>query len=472
MKFSTTLLTLSCMGLSSSLNLPFAGKTTLKTLTTGETAVTTASNIANLINKYTDVDPKPAIKRNVNLLSRDMAALDDEIALEPQLSTLELTILSATVLTAGISPLIFPLKVVEVLAPACAALSASIGVSAEYIGRVAVADGKEIAAVTMQAAAEAESLLSQSERVKAVLPLCVGIGATAASFAILAPIFVEDVIINNLQSLTLVYLFSPLIAILSASIAGLATADSRGLALRAVNLGNRRFATKAQVGNSWLSQPELIEQSSRRLNGKWQTFLFSTLPGPIIGSLIPGSLATRGVIIAAIAAAQSAFYLSQAEYTLSRATDAVALKARSAAVSDTYANQGARSGAILPFTSALGGLCAAATAAVVEIIPQVGANLPHGIQAIGVVVFPFLSSLFAAAASVSKARCEVDALAAGQAAGQLSLEYTDEEYGGEVLQPFRGVRELIKLTTTSLGRKGREKVKRFKKRWRKKRGKE
>ena len=60
------------------------------------------------------------------------------------------------------------------------------------------------------------------------------------SFAILAPIFVEDVIINNLQSLTLVYLFSPLIAILSASIAGLATADSRGLALRAVNLGNRR----------------------------------------------------------------------------------------------------------------------------------------------------------------------------------------------------------------------------------------
>ncbi|GMH67414.1 hypothetical protein TL16_g04673 [Triparma laevis f. inornata] len=215
-------------------------KTTLKTLTTGETAVTTASNIANLINKYTDVDPKPAIKRNVNLLSKDMAALDDEIALEPQLSTLELTILSATVLTAGISPLIFPLKVVEVLAPACAALSASIGVSAEYIGRVAVADGKEIAAVTMQAAAEAESLLSQSERVKAVLPLCVGIGATAASFAILAPIFVEDVIINSLQSLTLVYLFSPLIAILSASIAGLATADSRGLALRAVNLGNRR----------------------------------------------------------------------------------------------------------------------------------------------------------------------------------------------------------------------------------------
>ncbi len=36
---------------------------------------------------------------------------------------------------------------------------------------------------------------------------------------------------------------------------------------------------------------------------------------------------------------------------IAEATNAVALKARSAAVADTYANQGSRSGAILPFTS-------------------------------------------------------------------------------------------------------------------------
>ena len=53
--------------------------------------------------------------------------------------------------------------------------------------------------------------------------------------------------------------------------------------------------------------------------------------------------------------------------------DAVALKTRAAAVSDTYANQGTRSGAILPFTSALGGLCAAGAAAIVEALPLI----PH-----------------------------------------------------------------------------------------------
>lgn len=63
-------------------------------------------------------------------------------------------------------------------------------------------------------------------------------------------------------------------------------------------------------------------------------------------------------------------------YEVARAVDAVALKARAAAVSDTYANQGARSGAILPFTSALGGLCAAAAAATVELVPLIPNILP------------------------------------------------------------------------------------------------
>jgi len=73
-------------------------------------------------------------------------------------------VLSSTVLIAFISPLIFPLPVTEVLAPTMSAISASVSVSAEYVGRVAVADGKEVAAVSLQAAAEAESLLSQVRR--------------------------------------------------------------------------------------------------------------------------------------------------------------------------------------------------------------------------------------------------------------------------------------------------------------------
>ena len=62
-------------------------------------------------------------------------------------------------------------------------------------------------------------------------------------------------------------------------------------------------------------------------------------------------------------------------------------------------------------------------------------------------IFPALSSLFAAAASVSKARCEVDAEAAIQAAATLAVEY--DEGDDPVLRPFRGVGELIRLTAST-----------------------
>eukprot|EP00558_Chaetoceros_sp_UNC1202_P005308 CAMPEP_0197236638 /NCGR_PEP_ID=MMETSP1429-20130617/3682_1 /TAXON_ID=49237 /ORGANISM="Chaetoceros sp., Strain UNC1202" /LENGTH=79 /DNA_ID=CAMNT_0042695463 /DNA_START=102 /DNA_END=338 /DNA_ORIENTATION=+ len=64
-----------------------------------------------------------------------------------------------------------------------------------------------------------------------------------------------------------------------------------------------------------------------------------------------------------------------------------------------------------------------------------------------VAFFPALGSLFAAAASVSKARCEVDAEAAIQASASLALEYNDED--DPVLQPFKGVAELIRLTLST-----------------------
>jgi hypothetical protein len=54
----------------------------------------------------------------------------------------------------------------------------------------------------------------------------------------------------------------------------------------------------------------------------------------------PGPLSIKTIICAALAAAQAAYYLSIAEYSLAVAVDAVAFKARSAAVADTYANQG------------------------------------------------------------------------------------------------------------------------------------
>ena len=109
-------------------------------------------------------------------------------------------------------------------------------------------------------------------------------------------------------------------------------------------------------------------------------------------------------------------------YAIALGADAVALKSRQAAVSDTYANQGARAGAILPFTSATASLCAAVTVAVVELLPIIPSVLA---QSAAVAVFPLCGSFVAAAATISKARCEVDAEAATAAANELSR--TDRE---------------------------------------------
>jgi len=381
--------------------------------------------------------------------------LDNIAAQQPQLSTLEFILLSASVLSAASGPLVFTGdtgRITEVLAPACAAFCAAIGIGAEYTGRVAVADGKEIAAATIICAAEAESSLASAERVKAVTPLCVGIGATAATFALLAPALIGALNINNIQIVTEMYLICPLVSVLAAAVASLALQETQAFASRAVSVGNRRFAKSGIVGRTWLSASEQIERNSIRTSERWTNFVYSVLPAPIIGALIPGPLSTKTIVVSALAAAQSAYFLTQAENYLARAADAVALKARSAAVCDTYANQGARSAAILPFTSALSSLCAAATAAIVELpwlhalgnIGGVGGVL---FQMALVSVFPALSSLFAAAASVSKARCEVDAEAAIQASLTLALDYNDGD--DPVLRPFRGVIKLIQTTATS-----------------------
>jgi hypothetical protein len=331
-------------------------------------------------------------------------------------------------------------------------VAAAIGIGAEYVGRVSVADGKEVAAATIQCAAEAEGLLANAERAKAITPLCVGLGATATTFSLLVPVLLENVdtlIVNE------AYLACPLVSILAASVASLALQETRLFSIRATSVGNRRFARSGLVGRTWLSTAQQITGKSSGLRAKWRTFAFSVLPGPIIGALVPGtSLATKAIIVTACAALQSAFFLAQCEYSLARAADAVALKARSAAVCDTYANQGARSAAILPFTSALSGLCAAATAAIVELpflesLSAAGTFTSLTSEMVVVAIFPALSALFAAAASVSKARCEVQSEAAVQAASTLALEYNSSEDEDPILRPFRGVYELIQLTYAS-----------------------
>lgn len=162
------------------------------------------------------------------------------------------------------------------------------------------------------------------------------------------------------------YLFCPLIAVLAAAVASLAATESTSFASRSIGVGARRFSSSEDVGRTWLSATEQIESAVARSQQKWVSFTFGVLPAPILGVLCPGPLSLRAIVAAAVAAAQAAYSLARAEYTLAAAVESVAIKSRNAAVSDTYANQGARAGAILPFTSALSGLCAAVTVAVVE----------------------------------------------------------------------------------------------------------
>ena len=400
-------------------------------------------------------DPTP-IATTLKTLERDMSLLDNLVASKITLSRTEFSLLFGAIITSGMGPIAFPgTSVTELLAPAAAAFTASITIGSEYLGRVAVADGKEIAANTIQCAAEAEALLANAERVKAITPLCVGVGATCASFALLTPTIVEAFrLAGSVQLMTELYLLCPLVSVLAAAVANLALEETREFAGRAINVGVRRFAKSGSVGKTWMSTSEQIQKGSKLKTTRWWSFAFSVLPAPIIGSVVGGpNLSTKCIIVAALAAAQSAYFLALAESVLARATDAVALKARSAAVCDTYANQGARNSAILPFTSALSAFCAAATAATVE-LPFIDtvSTLYGTLGEVAVVsTFPILSSAFAAAAAVSKARCEVDAEAACQAASTLALEYDGMDGTGDdpVLRPFLAVRELINLAVSS-----------------------
>ncbi len=97
-----------------------------------------------------------------------------------------------------------------------------------------------------------------------------------------------------------------------------------------------RFLKRSAEGQTWLFEVEMTHHMWRSKTDRRWSFAGSVLPAPLIGSAVGGpSLSAKCIIVAALAAAQSAYFLAQAERVLARATEAVALKARSAAVCDT-----------------------------------------------------------------------------------------------------------------------------------------
>jgi hypothetical protein len=180
----------------------------------------------------------------------------------------------------------------------------------------------------------------------------------------------------------------------------------------------RRFASAGQVGKKWSSTSDKIFSRSQKLRNRWKLLTVAALPGPLLGALCPGGIEFKAIIAAHVAATQCAFYIKTAEQNIACAVEAVSLKARTAAISDRLANQGMKSGSILPFTSAIVGLSAAACAAIVEVNQFAAA------------FFPAAGALVSAAAAVSKARAEIDAQAAAKAASSLGFDTMSPEEEG------------------------------------------
>jgi hypothetical protein len=413
----------------------------------GEAAYDVVGSVARKLTENNNEEQVEQVSAALKRLKRDFGMLDVSAGATPQLSSGELLLLFGAVGTAFTAPFAFGSAVVEVLVPSMSALAAAIGFSAEYTGKVAVARGKEVAAITLQAAAESEMFLARAERAKAIIPLCVGVSATAAAFALLAPALVSDLAQRGLETIftSQLYLIAPLVSVLAAAVAALASQETNSLGGQAISVGARRFASASVVGRTWLSATEQVGASADKTKEKWVSFTLGMLPAPVLAALVPGTIAFKAIVAAAVGAAQAAYSLADAEYTLSAAVESVALKSRAAATADTFANQGARAGAILPFTSALSGLCAATTVAVVEVLPLLPSTLAEALVG---VTFPAIGALIAAAASISKARAEVDSAAATEAASAVA----DSEPEMNVRDPIKWTIDLINLTIRSLKR--------------------
>jgi hypothetical protein len=150
-----------------------------------------------------------------------------------------------------------------------------------------------VATATIQCTAEAEGLLVNAERAKAITPLCMGIGTTCTTFfTLLVHVFLVDSLTDNVTNK--LFLCCPLVSVLGAAVASLSLQKTKCFCQRATKIGIHHFAKSGLVGRTWLSTTEQIIGKSSNGRSKWCSFCLSVLPAPILGALVPGaSLATK-----------------------------------------------------------------------------------------------------------------------------------------------------------------------------------
>eukprot|EP00468_Gymnochlora_sp_CCMP2014_P007250 CAMPEP_0167752380 /NCGR_PEP_ID=MMETSP0110_2-20121227/7107_1 /TAXON_ID=629695 /ORGANISM="Gymnochlora sp., Strain CCMP2014" /LENGTH=562 /DNA_ID=CAMNT_0007637991 /DNA_START=59 /DNA_END=1747 /DNA_ORIENTATION=+ len=320
------------------------------------------------------------IMTDIQTLSRE-----GEIMKRPSTNTVFFTVASAVVLSA-ISPFTFSEAITEVLVPSMASIVAVATASAEFSGKDATADAKEVAAVALAQAARAEAFLSRAEKAKAIIPAMVGVSATAATLCLIFPaLMASGVSVNPLFVAT-----CPIVATTAAAWA--AAANMETLAQGLLALGK-------VAKNRILSVREASTPGLRRLvlRQRMNVILKSVIPPILIGLFMPGDFVFRCIVSSAVAAVAVAYHLAEAETVTSEVGLKVAMITKAAAQADVFANRAAAESSVLPFTSALAGTCLAVSAAVVEVAPAVAGFIP---------VFGAMASGVAAAAST---RAEMDA---------------------------------------------------------------
>eukprot|EP00617_Octactis_speculum_P025646 CAMPEP_0185769818 /NCGR_PEP_ID=MMETSP1174-20130828/56019_1 /TAXON_ID=35687 /ORGANISM="Dictyocha speculum, Strain CCMP1381" /LENGTH=392 /DNA_ID=CAMNT_0028455025 /DNA_START=309 /DNA_END=1487 /DNA_ORIENTATION=+ len=374
-----------------------------------------------------------------------MTVLEKVVGEKYTIPVLETSILSSVVLFSATSNYLFEYETVEVFVPIFAAFSAGLSFASECIGRKSTAEAEVIGNNVRIETSEAAQNMARALNAKSIIPLCVTV-ATAASIvnALIPALLVKShCVLPELVKDALLITF-PIVAIIACDVAELASIET-------LSVCRDIFSKKNTVGDLELGQQS--KNSIRDLKEGNKNLILdlagTTLISPIIGILAPGSFATKCAICSAVAAMQCTYYLTTAEWGMCRGLDRYTLISRCATVSEAYANQGGRSLAVLPYTASLTALTAASSAAAMEAVPLIP-NI--NLQAIATTVFPVLGALCAAASSVAKARCEVDAEAAKVAATaiQSNSRIKQSKAGRDddgVLQPGRRVLELLRLTT-------------------------
>mmetsp|Transcript_39730 Transcript_39730/g.63749 ORF Transcript_39730/g.63749 Transcript_39730/m.63749 type:complete len:538 (+) Transcript_39730:234-1847(+) len=306
-----------------------------------------------------------AVMDDIKDMSSDMGASKKK---GPSISSIFATVTGA-LSTSILAPWVLPHAIAEICVTGSAVTIFTASSAAEFKGKEATAEAKEIACVALAKAARAEILLSRAEKARSVIPLMVGISASAATFCLIFP----QLIHNGVDVNPLFISACPIIATAAAALGAAASVETLAQGLLALGeRGPDRILSVREATNQQLRR----EVAMQRI----VPISKSVLPAIIAGLLLPSAFVNKCIISSAISAVAAAYSFAEAEAVCGECLVKVANIAKASAKAEVLANDAKSQSAVLPFTSAVAGLALAGSAIVCEFnmavagwIPLVGA---------------------------------------------------------------------------------------------------